>query len=391
MTCLAEGTPTGGTIMKALIAGISVSIPVPAEAFCAWENRSSPAKRAGNNNNGAVATPSAISGHATATPTSRGGTGGSGGGGGGGGGGGDSDDDVSFSSDSVRFCEGQQQQEFPDVPEAGAGSSGGVATRNAGACDGVLAFDARNGAEFTPDGARGNAALDRGTSSSTFGRVSGSGNGNGRRAEPGMGGTLGTGFREASKAATACMCSANQGAPALAGETSGVDCFQSAEGKAETNEETLLGNGEADSRTANQEREWSTGRKAEEEAKDRAAAVAAAASAIARVEWRELRRDTVTALVRQLGRYKLQGAGAEIEWKTGRYPPTHPFPILLLRRAPSRKECVVDGQVTKASNKQARLPSPRLPRILYGTRPPLTLATPKLTLSARAEIQDVLR
>ncbi|CAN0121242.1 unnamed protein product, partial [Laminaria digitata] len=64
-----EGTPTGGTIMKALIAGISVSIPVPAEAFCAWENRASPAKRTGNTNNAAAtATSSARRDNATASP-----------------------------------------------------------------------------------------------------------------------------------------------------------------------------------------------------------------------------------------------------------------------------------------------------------------------------------
>ncbi|CAM9807801.1 unnamed protein product [Ectocarpus sp. 6 AP-2014] len=38
-----DGTPTGGTIMKVMIAGIEVSVPLPPEAFCAWKQRASPA------------------------------------------------------------------------------------------------------------------------------------------------------------------------------------------------------------------------------------------------------------------------------------------------------------------------------------------------------------
>lgn len=40
----AEGTPTGGTTMKAMVAGILVSIPMPAEAFLAWDKRASPSR-----------------------------------------------------------------------------------------------------------------------------------------------------------------------------------------------------------------------------------------------------------------------------------------------------------------------------------------------------------
>ncbi|CAN0556383.1 unnamed protein product [Ectocarpus sp. 12 AP-2014] len=38
-----DGTPTGGTIMKVMIAGIEVSVPLPPETFCAWKQRTSPA------------------------------------------------------------------------------------------------------------------------------------------------------------------------------------------------------------------------------------------------------------------------------------------------------------------------------------------------------------
>ncbi|CAN0512245.1 unnamed protein product, partial [Ectocarpus sp. 8 AP-2014] len=42
-----DGTPTGGTIMKVMIAGIEVSVPLPPEAFCAWKQRASPARLPG--------------------------------------------------------------------------------------------------------------------------------------------------------------------------------------------------------------------------------------------------------------------------------------------------------------------------------------------------------
>ncbi|CAM9189260.1 unnamed protein product [Ectocarpus sp. 13 AM-2016] len=38
-----DGTPTGGTIMKVVIAGIEVSVPLPPDTFCAWRHRASPA------------------------------------------------------------------------------------------------------------------------------------------------------------------------------------------------------------------------------------------------------------------------------------------------------------------------------------------------------------
>ncbi|CAN0121309.1 unnamed protein product, partial [Laminaria digitata] len=192
-------------------------------------------------------------------------------------------DDVSFSSDSVRFCEGQQQQEFPDVP-ANAGSLGGL-SRNAGPYGGSRTSTFRNGtAAFTPDGAREISTLRRGTSSNTFDRVSGSGNdnGNARQVEPGSGGTLGTSFRAAPKAAAeaaaaeaACRCSANQGgASAVAGEAPSAGYVQSTAEEAETNEENLRGHGDDNTPSGVQQRVWGTGRRAKEEEEDgRAAAV----------------------------------------------------------------------------------------------------------------------
>lgn len=238
--------------MKAMIAGIPVSIPLPAEAFCAWEKRSSSARKTSGNCPGSNPIDECPRNNYAF-----------------GGGGGDS------------FCFSEERRD--DLSGEGSSPSGSVKSSTAGynrlypdlASSSALPLNRERG-HFIGQDAPGKITDEKGT-------------GRKRQIAPGPSNTT-RAILDISDSRNAHL-SEKKGRAAGKGRTDHQPPSLRNLGVVENIENLRTDDVTARLRTPSTSRQEGNNR-----------VVAATASAIAGVGWRELRRDTVTALVRQLSR-----------------------------------------------------------------------------------------